>query len=55
MQARNRGLSRGCRYFFLNCYKGIEKKRAKRVEKAYRDNNRAKYLHPLLSTRVSSS
>jgi hypothetical protein len=49
MQARNRGLSRGCRYFFLNCCKGIEKKRAKRVEKAYRDNNRAKYLHPLLN------
>jgi hypothetical protein len=47
VQAENKGLSRGCRHFFSNC------SREKEIfgftgQKAYRDNNRAKYLHPLL-------
>jgi hypothetical protein len=48
VQAGNKGLSRGCRHFFSNC--------SNRKEifwgtgpKVYRDNNRAKYLHPLLA------
>jgi hypothetical protein len=48
VQAENKGLSRGCRHFFSNCSR--ERKGFFRVtgQKAYRDNNRAKYLHPLL-------
>jgi hypothetical protein len=47
VQAENKELGRGCRHFFSNC------SRKKEVlgstgQKAYRDNNRAKYLHPLL-------
>src|SRR5215217_1362989 len=47
VQAENKELSRGCRHFFSNC------SREKEVlgctgQKAYRDNNRAKCLHPLL-------
>jgi hypothetical protein len=48
VQAEKRGLSRGCRHFFSNCSKekgifGVQR------QKAYRDNNRTKYLHPLLN------
>jgi hypothetical protein len=32
-QAENRELSRGCRHFFANCCKGIEKERQNRIEK----------------------
>jgi hypothetical protein len=46
VQAENKGLSRGCRYFSSNCSKEKEVFRAK--SKGCRDNNRAKYLHPLL-------
>jgi hypothetical protein len=42
------GFGRGCRYFFLNCSKERGRNRRKEGEKAYRDNNRDKYLHPLL-------
>ena len=48
VQAENKELSRGCRHFFSNCSKDKEVFRAKEKRKAYRDNNRAKYLHPLL-------
>ena len=47
VQAENKGLSRGCRHFFSNCSKEKEVFRGT-GQKAYRDNNRAKYLHPLL-------
>src|SRR5215218_4974340 len=47
VQAKNEGLGRGCRHFFSNCSKEREVFTAKR-RKAYRDNNRAKYLQPLL-------
>ena len=47
VQAENKELSRGCRHFFSNCSK--EKEVFKDTgRKAYRGNNRAKYLHPLL-------
>jgi hypothetical protein len=46
IQARDREFCRGCRHLFSNYYKEIERIRGK--EKTYRDNNRAKYLHPLL-------
>src|SRR5215210_7981639 len=49
VQAENKGLSRGRRYFFSNCSKEEKYFRAKEETKAYRDNNRAKYLHPLLN------
>jgi hypothetical protein len=48
VQAENKGLSRGCRHFFSNCSKEKEVFRGDTRQKAYRDNNRAKYLHPLL-------
>jgi hypothetical protein len=48
VQAENEGLSRGCRHFLSNCLKEKQVLKAKEKRKAYRDNNRAKYLHPLL-------
>jgi hypothetical protein len=48
VQAKNEGLSRGCRYFFSNCFKEKKDFRGQEGRKAYRDNNRDKYLHPLL-------
>ena len=47
VQAGNKELSRGCRHFFSNYSKekGVFSVKDK---KAYRGNNRAKYLHPLL-------
>src|SRR5215207_11428481 len=48
VQAENRGLSRGRRHFFSNYLRKKEFFKAKGRRKAYRDNNRAKYLHPLL-------
>jgi hypothetical protein len=47
VQAENKELSRGCRHFFSNCSRENEVLRGTR-QKAYRGNNRAKYLHPLL-------
>src|ERR671921_2890617 len=47
VRAENKGLSRGCRHFFSNCSRDKEVFRGT-GQKAYRDNNRAKYLHPLL-------
>jgi len=47
VQAGNRELSRGCRHFFSNYSKEREFLGVK-DKKAYRGNNRAKYLHPLL-------
>src|ERR671911_1497645 len=47
VQAENKELSRGCRHFFSNCSR--EKKVFRDTgQKANRDNNRAKCLHPLL-------
>jgi hypothetical protein len=48
VRAENKGLSRGCRHLFSNCSREKEFFRVYR-QKAYRDNNRAKYLHPLLN------
>jgi hypothetical protein len=48
VRAENKGLSRGCRHFFSNCSKEKEVFRGT-GQKSYRDNNRAKYLHPLLN------
>lgn len=48
VQAENKEVSRGCRYFFSNCSREKEVFKGK-GQKAYRDNNRAKYLHPLLT------
>jgi hypothetical protein len=47
VQAENKELSRGCRHFFSNCSKEKEAFRGTGQE-VYRDNNRTKYLHPLL-------
>jgi hypothetical protein len=47
VQAENKKLSRGCRHFFSNCSKENGVLRCT-GQKAYRGNNRAKYLHPLL-------
>ena len=47
VQAENEGLSRGCRHFFSNCFKEKKDFRGQEGRKAYRDNNRDKYLHPL--------
>jgi hypothetical protein len=47
VQAENKELSRGCRHFFSNCSRKKEVVKGT-GQKAYRDNNRAKYLHPLL-------
>jgi hypothetical protein len=47
VQAENKGLSRGCRYFSSNCSKEKEGFLGQKKQ-ACRDNNRAKYLHPLL-------
>ena len=47
VQAGNRELSRGCRHFFSNYSKEKEVFRGE-GQKAYRGNNRAKYLHSLL-------
>jgi hypothetical protein len=51
-QAEKTEFGRGCRYFFLNCSKERVRNRAKKVKKAYRDNNRDKYLHPLHAKRL---
>jgi hypothetical protein len=47
-KAGNKGLGRGCRYCFSNCSKEKAEFRSKERRKAYRDNKRAKCLHPLL-------
>ncbi len=52
IQAEKTEFCRGCRYFFLNCSKERVKIEAKKVKKAYRDNNRDKYLHPLHAERL---
>ena len=52
IQAGSMGFGRGCRYFFLNCSKERGRNRRKEGKKAYRDNNRDKYLHPLHAERL---
>ena len=48
IQARDKESCRGCRHLFSNYFKETGEVQGKRDEKAYRDNNSAKCLHPLL-------